>query len=103
MEIRPISNPVQPFRGKWSRSLTFSTKSLMDMIRSALRGQTMTKTELIEAPSNEDGLTTSKAQEVVYHSTGISSPFVLRGHSTSIIPGSTNLTLISSFFTSRFI
>jgi hypothetical protein len=27
------------FRGKWSRSLTFSTKSLMDMVQSALKGR----------------------------------------------------------------
>jgi integration host factor subunit beta len=40
-------------------------KSLMGMIQSALRGQTMTKTEIIEALSNEAGLTTSKGKEVV--------------------------------------
>jgi len=40
-------------------------KPLMDMIQSALRRQTMTKRELIEALSTEAGLTRSKAQEVV--------------------------------------
>jgi len=37
----------------------------MDMIQSALRGQTMTKTELIDALSNEAGFTKSKAEAVV--------------------------------------
>jgi len=37
----------------------------MDMIQSASRGQTMTKTELIEALSNVAGLTRSKAKAVV--------------------------------------
>jgi len=40
-------------------------KSLMDMIQLPLSGQTMIKTELIEALSNEAGLTTSNAKEVV--------------------------------------
>ncbi len=40
-------------------------KSLMDMIRSALRGQTMSKTELIEALSNESRFTRSKTEAVV--------------------------------------
>ena len=40
-------------------------KSLMDMIKSPLSGQTMIKAELIEALSNEAGLTTSNAKEVV--------------------------------------
>jgi len=35
------------------------------MLQSPLRGQTITKTELIEALSNEAGLTGSKAKEVV--------------------------------------
>jgi len=37
----------------------------MDMIQLPLSGQTMIKTELIEALSNEAGLTTSNAKEVV--------------------------------------
>jgi hypothetical protein len=37
----------------------------MDMIQSTLRAQTMTKTELIEALSNEAGFTRSKAEAVV--------------------------------------
>ncbi len=52
-------------RPKTSRLLTISMKSLIDMIQSASRGQTMTKTELIKALSNEAGLTKSKAKAVV--------------------------------------
>jgi nucleoid DNA-binding protein len=37
----------------------------MDMIQSALRGQTMTKTELIDALSNEAGFTKSKTEAVL--------------------------------------
>ncbi len=40
-------------------------KSLMDMIQLPLSGQTMIKTELIEALSNEAGLTGSKGNEIV--------------------------------------
>jgi nucleoid DNA-binding protein len=40
-------------------------KSLMDMIQSALKDRVLTKTELIEALSNEAGLTARKPQEVV--------------------------------------
>ena len=40
-------------------------KSLMDMIQLPLSGQTMINTELIEALSNEAGLTRSKAKDVV--------------------------------------
>ncbi len=39
-------------------------KSLMDMIQSTHRGQTMTKTELTKALSNVAGLTRSKGKEV---------------------------------------
>jgi hypothetical protein len=46
-------------------SLTSSMKSSMDMIQSALRGQTMTKTELIDALSNEAGFTKSKTEAVL--------------------------------------
>jgi nucleoid DNA-binding protein len=40
-------------------------KSLMDMIQSALKDRVLTKTELIEALSNEADLTARKPQEVV--------------------------------------
>lgn len=40
-------------------------KSLMDMIQSALKDRVLTKTDIVEALSNEAGLTTSNAKEVV--------------------------------------
>ena len=46
-------------------SLTVSIKSPMDIIQSALKDRVLTKTDLVEALSNEAGLTARKPQEVV--------------------------------------
>lgn len=85
-----------------------------DPFITAIKGNGLKREHCIIVEDSERGLAAAKAAGIRCivvpniltrgsNFSGISSPLILRGHSISSIPGSINLTLISSFFTSRFI